>query len=109
MERTTETKNKIKYQPSNGDEGIWFTEKFCMRCKFCDPDPLGERQCEILGNSMAYSVSDPEYPEEWIYDKDENPICTKHKLWDWAIDGEPEFPIYDPNQLSLFELTEQTD
>lgn len=74
-----------------------------MRCVFCDPDPNGERQCEILADSMVFDVNDEEYPKEWIYGDDGKPTCTKHKYHDWENDGEPELPIDDPDQLNLFE------
>ena len=45
------------------------------------------------------------YPKEWIYDKHDNPPCTKFKRFDWKkdddgnwIDPPKEDPV-DPNQL----------
>lgn len=80
-----------KYQPSNGTEGMWFIDEHCMNCLHCDPNPDGEKQCMILGNSMAYSINDPEYPKEWIYVEDK-PTCTKWQKWDWGNDGNPDDP-----------------
>lgn len=97
-----------KYQPSNGTEGEWFTDKYCWKCQNCDPDPEGKKQCHILGTAMACSITDEEYPKEWTYDKDDNPICTAHKPWDWDELGDPDDPDNqnyqqpeDPNQLSM--------
>src|SRR5690606_19299951 len=102
------------YQPSNGCEGVWFTETYCMNCINCDPDPEGKKQCDILCNSMAYSPGDKEYPKEWVYDENENPICTEWKKWDWDNDGDPDDPEnpkaptpYDPNQLVLFSVADE--
>lgn len=96
------------YRPSNGTEGMWFTDEYCMNCINCDPDPEGEKQCEILMRSMMYSVKDPEYPKEWIYDENDEPKCTSHVKWDWGTDGDPDDPDNpkapipdDPNQLCL--------
>ena len=97
-----------KYQPSNGTEGSNFVDAHCMKCVFCDPDPQGERQCFTLADSMAFSVDAPEYPEEWTFTADGKPTCTKRQAWDWEADGEPELPIYDPNQVSIFDIIEET-
>lgn len=94
-----------KYQPSNGTEGMWFTEKFCDRCLNQHPDPDNPKQCMILCRSMCYSVKDKEYPEEWVYDDGNKPTCTAFVKWDWGKDddgewiGPPPPPIDDPNQL----------
>lgn len=100
--------NKRPYCPSNGTEGMWFTDKYCMNCFHCDPDPEGKKQCEILMRSMLYHVNEPGYPKEWIYNEDNEPTCTNYKKWDWGNDGnpdDPENPNYtppdDPNQLCL--------
>lgn len=102
-------KEAKKYQPSNGSEGEWFTDEYCWRCQNCNPDPEGEKQCEILGRTLALSINDPDYPSEWTFDKNDKPICTAHKLWDWDELGDPddqENPNYqqkpDPNQIEAF-------
>lgn len=101
-----------KYQPSNGTEGIMFTEQHCMQCLHCDPDPEGAKQCEILCLSMGYDVKDKEYPKEWCY-VDDKPTCTKWQKWDWGNDGDPDDPnnpkappVDDPNQLMLFSVAD---
>ena len=92
-----------KYQPSNGSEETWFTNKYCMNCKHCDPDPEGEKQCDILCATLVFNTNDPEYPEEWRYNESGAPICTKFSYWDWGKDGDPPEPVFDnPNQLKLF-------
>ncbi len=102
------------YQPSNGTEGVHFTEMYCMQCINCDPDPDGEKQCEIWMRSMCYDTKDKEYPKEWCYDSDGQPTCTAWVKWDWGNDDDPdgrnEPPVKipdDPNQLCLpFEINE---
>ena len=102
-----------KYQPSNGSEGIDFTETYCMNCTHCDPDPYGEKQCDILCRSMVYNINDPEYPREWVKDDDgRNPRCTAWVKWDWGNDGDPDDPENpkapppppDPSQINMFPL-----
>jgi len=95
------------YQPSNGSEGIWFTEKFCMQCKNCNPDPEGEKQCNILLRSLCYKIGDGEYPKEWIY-KDSEPTCLSYINWNWKLLGDPDDPEnenyqipFNPNQTIL--------
>ena len=65
-----------KYRPSNGTEGEMFMEKWCWQCEreraYEEDD---EPPCPILDASMAYSIDDPKYPEEWVQDN-EGPRCT---------------------------------
>lgn len=107
-----------KYQPSNGTEGMIFTENFCEQClheRWCHfPDEdKDEDKCEIWNNTMIYNINDKEYPEEWIYDSDDNPTCTKWQKWDWGNDNddrkEPPKPPYepqDPSQLMMFSIAD---
>lgn len=97
------------YQPSNGTEGEGFIDEFCMHCVHCNPDPEGKKQCNILMRSLAFSIGDPEYPTEWIYNDKDQPTCTAHKPWDWNKQGDPDDPKNpnyvqpeDPAQLKLF-------
>lgn len=94
-----------KYRPSNGTEGDFFINEFCMACKherYQHTYDDNDLKCDIFSRSLIYDLNDPEYPEEWVYDKDNKPTCTAHKFWDWDKDGEPEIEIKDPNQLNLF-------
>ena len=107
-------KEPRKYQPSNGCEGMWFTETYCMNCLHCDPDPRGEKQCDILCASMAFQTKDPEYPKEWIYNEQDEPVCTKWQKWDWGNDGDPDDdnnpkkpPVFDPDQLVMFSVADE--
>lgn len=99
------------YIPSNGTEGMGFTENFCEQCIHQNPDPNSPKQCELLLASLFYYPTDPEFPKEWIY-KDGKPTCTKFVKWDWGNDGDPDDrdnpkappPPPDPNQLDMFPL-----
>jgi hypothetical protein len=100
--------NTKLYRPSNGTEGDWFTDKHCMRCIHCDPDPDGAKQCKILCASLVYSVHEAGYPTEWVYDEKEQPTCTSYQHWDWEEQGNPDDPdnhnapiAVGENQLSL--------
>ncbi len=97
-----------KYQPSNGTEGTAFIEDNCMRCEHCDPNPEGEKQCEILARALGFDVNDKDYPEEWQYHTElKKPICTAYKFWNWEASGPPPEPeIVDPNQISIFDEIE---
>lgn len=60
-----------KYRPSNEAEGEIFTRNFCDNCLKAHP----YEGCEILARSIAFSIDDPKYPQEWI--KDERGLrCT---------------------------------
>lgn len=81
-----------KYCPSNGTEGMAFTDHFCDHCINQHPDPDHKKQCMILCRSMCYSVNDERFPEEWTYDDNGRPTCTAFKKWDWGNDGDPDDP-----------------
>jgi len=53
----------MKYYPSNGSEGMMFTEDWCSKC-------YKEKQCTILINYLE-GVE----PRQWIY-TDGKPTCT---------------------------------
>lgn len=105
-----------KYQPSNGTEGMAFVDSFCDQCIHMHPDPLREPQCNILALTMIFDTKDDEYPDEWTYDQNGYPTCTKFIKFDWGSgpdwndpndpDG-PNRPLYpDPNQLQMFPIWE---
>lgn len=97
-----------KYEPSNGTEGCFFTEKFCERCiheKYMHTTNDNDKKCEIFSKTLLYSSDADEYPSEWTYDDKGQPTCTKFKFWDWGM-GEvlnepPEEEPFNPNQLKL--------
>ena len=67
------------YRPSNGTEGMDFTERFCDQCVHEEKyqrTQEGEDACVILSNSMRYEIDDPDYPKEWIY-QNGRAVCTK--------------------------------
>lgn len=72
-----------KYQPSNATEGDCFMAKWCQRCArdraMREGEPVDEcddsERCDIILHTMAFKVSDPEYPSEWRY-QNGTPACT---------------------------------
>lgn len=66
------------YQPSNGTEGMVFTEKFCDTCIFWNDKeirgtPIG---CPIQFGTVIYDIGDDEYPNQWRYKEDGvTPVC----------------------------------
>lgn len=96
-----------KYRPSNGTEGMIFTDHFCDRCMNQHTDPDHPKQCMILCRTMVYDVNDKDYPEEWTYDENDRPTCTAWKKWDWGRDDDGnwidpiETPPDNPNQLLM--------
>lgn len=96
-----------KYRPSNGTEGMIFSDHFCDKCLNQHPDPDCKPQCMILMRAFMYELKDKEYPEEWQYDENDIPTCTAFVKWDWGKDDDgnwkepPPPPIDDPAQLIM--------
>lgn len=66
-----------KYRPSNGTEGCMFMEAWCEQCqKDTYQETPADFGCEILARTMAFDINDEEYPAEWQYSSDGQPICT---------------------------------
>lgn len=66
------------YRPSNGTEGEGFMSRWCGRCErdaAFRRDPDRHDGCRIAADAMAYDVTDPEYPREWIR-TESGPRCT---------------------------------
>jgi len=82
------------YQPSNGTEGDIFMGEFCCRCA-CEPHDLyGDHDgCPILADTMAYKITDPDYPPEWIERlSDGKHTCTAFRERPEGWDGVPDDP-----------------
>lgn len=98
--------------PSNGTEGMHFEDEFCHQCMFQHPDPNNGFNC----NDVLLKAYCGEQPEEWIYDSQGKPTCTKFVSWNWGDkDGgwndprDPNNPLapIDPSQLLIpFDITE---
>ena len=67
----------MKYRPPNGTEGDMFMDKFCFQCQHDDIE--ANKLCEIIARTMVFDVDEEEYPDEWQYDKDGNPVCINFK------------------------------
>lgn len=98
------------FRPSNGTEGMIFTDAFCDRCiheKFTHTGNDKDKMCDILNATMAFGINDKEYPSEWQFDSDGWPTCTKWQKWDWGRDDDGNFndppppEPYDPHQLMM--------
>jgi hypothetical protein len=90
------------YRPGSGTEGMAFDEVWCDQCArdeefrkdWDNADPaIG---CRILANTFVYDIGDPNYPKEWVHDKNGRPCCTA-----FCKIGEP-IPYRCPNTLDLF-------
>lgn len=99
-----------KYRPSNGDEGLWFVDKFCCNCihgKYEHTGNMVDKPCELLTASFMCDIADPMFPKEWVYAEDGKPTCTAFKKWNWGKDDDgnyidpPPLPFDDPNQLVM--------
>lgn len=89
------------YRPSNGTEGSCFKADWCERCErqrrwYED----NEEPCQIELATEMYGIDEPEYPKEWHYAADGNPVCSA-----FVPDGEE---IHDrcPKTIDLFPAAE---
>lgn len=100
------------FMPSNGTEGMIFTEAFCEHClheKFSHTQEHGDKQCDIMNRSIIhwYEPKHPQYPKEWVFNTEGWPICTAWQKWDWNRDDDgnwndpPRPEPEDPNQLVM--------
>ncbi len=67
------------YQPCNGTEGDWFISKWCGTCVKEAVSENAQQQCDIVFLSMSYSIGDAEYPKQWVYSDNDEPMCTAYK------------------------------
>jgi hypothetical protein len=92
------------YRPGSGTEGMAFDDKWCSHCardaKFRETDD-GADGCQILSASFLYEKTDPNYPKEWVYDREGTPCCT-------AFTTDPTCPVRCDRTLELFSQ-ERTD
>lgn len=67
------------YRPSNGTEGEIFQETWCAGCE-ADRGFREDHErfdgCPIIANTMALAIDDPDYPKEWVYRSDGQPMCS---------------------------------
>jgi hypothetical protein len=47
---------------------MMFEEKFCARC-------VKSEDCEIWTAALCFSVDEPDYPKELVFDADGRPTC----------------------------------
>lgn len=87
-----------KYRPSNGTEGELFIESWCCQCARDVAAQADDDCCEILGNTYAFSEEDPEYPNEWQYGTNGQPMCTAFVPF-----GMPIPPARDEHTVDMFD------
>jgi hypothetical protein len=64
------------YCPSSGSEGMDFEATYCERCVFQNEDEEGLPGCPIALQAHAIAdAADPDFPNQWRYDKDGRPSC----------------------------------
>lgn len=61
------------YRPSNGTEGDIFMDEWCFECARNGTD---DNPCKIQCRALAHSIDEPEYPAEWRYGNNGEPMCT---------------------------------
>lgn len=92
------------YRPSNGTEGEGFWSAWCCNCQRdkamregVDLDECDDNErCDIIALTMAYSIDEPGYPQEWRYDENGVPCCTAF------IPAGDRVPEHDVHTLPLF-------
>lgn len=89
------------YMPSNGTEGMYFTNAFCENCINQHPDPENDLQCSIHLNSLLRDSVN-----EWTRDDEGYPFCSSFVKWDWGKGDDrdgwnepPDHPPINPDQL----------
>lgn len=90
------------YRPSCGTEGMAFDDAWCSQCArdaAWRDDPDRNDGCIILTNSFIYDIRDPNYPKQWIYDRDGRPCCT-------AFTSDPLQPPRCDKTIDMFEHNE---
>lgn len=89
------------YRPGSGTEGMAFDEHWCNHCtrdlayREGGDDANPAIACQIIADTFAYDVDDPEYPKEWIYGRDGRPCCT-------AFTTDPTKPVRCDRTLDMF-------
>lgn len=67
------------YRPGSGTEGMAFDDKWCAHCTrdaAWREDETQHDGCDILSRTFALDITDPDYPKEWVYDRNGCPSCT---------------------------------
>ena len=86
------------YRPGTGSEGAWFNDLWCGHCArdaAFQADPESGQGCQIVADTFAYEITDPNYPKEWVFDRDGRPCCT-------AYTEDPSRPRRCDKTLDLF-------
>lgn len=81
-----------KFQPSNHTQGAAFVADWCGTCQHGLHEP-----CDIAARTMWLKVEDPEYPAEWQYNCNDDPVCTAH-----VENGQPVPPSRCDRTVDMF-------
>jgi hypothetical protein len=75
----------VLFRPSCGSDGADFMARWCGRCRLdrAFREDRGD-SCTIAAATMAFAISDPEYPREWRRDGPSGPRCTAFEAIDPA-------------------------
>jgi len=93
------------YRPSCGTEGMAFDEAWCDLCARDAEWRYDEQNgdpCQILSDTFIYSITDAQYPKEWVYDRNGRPSCT-------AFTEDPSRPLRCDRTLDMFSLEPHAD
>lgn len=61
-----------RWRPSNHTVGMSFITEWCGSCQH-------QALCEIPHLTMMFDVEHEFYPNEWRYNHDNEPVCSKHQ------------------------------
>ncbi len=77
---------RIAYRPSCGSEGADFMQRWCGKCALDRAFQQGEGDsCDIAAATMAFDITDPEYPDEWRKDGPAGARCTAFQAIDSMV------------------------
>ncbi|MFP5214008.1 MAG: hypothetical protein ACLGPL_11595, partial [Acidobacteriota bacterium] len=73
------------YRPSNDKEGSSFWSTWCEKCLKMRANVAAGEPCPVYAKIMRLHIDHPDYPKEWRYGSDGNPICTAFDEQEVAI------------------------
>lgn len=75
----TVPRTNFRYRPTSGAEGDSFQHQWCVRCRkdaAHRADPESGDGCPIVASTFVFEIDEDDYPAEWTYRDDGQPICT---------------------------------
>lgn len=83
------------WRPSNATQGDAFMRDWCGTCAH---DFKDSESCDINMRTMAFDMNEPEYPSEWCYNPQGEPVCTAY-----ILKSEPIPSPRDDRTIDMFE------